>query len=295
MNFSSDMTTPIRSTKSGVGFRFHPTDEELIDHFLIRKINGDGDDDDLGIPEIKICDYEHWELPDLVKKESNDEAWYFFSPCDYKYKDSLRFNRRTKAGFWKPTGKTRKVIRKGTKKVIGTKRTLVFYKKQHSKQIRTSFVMHEYDIVAKSKGKSKFCLYKLKVKSEDNIESSDEIASPVNSSCEESDENEFGSEKGYLHGDMPELVSIETHDFEYQNDMLVSKGNLAAATPYSGLEINQSEPTFLEEQGPVTFFDEVKAWQLAGEEGSINTGILSPGPGSIDDCLAYDYNWYLCA
>ncbi|WCJ22538.1 NAC domain containing protein 62 [Euphorbia peplus] len=303
MNSLSAMKSSLTSRKSRVGFRFHPTDEELIDHFLIRKIHGDHEDD-ISFPEIKLCDYEPWELPDLIKKESNDEAWFFFSPCDYKYKASLRLNRKTKAGFWKPTGKTRKVVNKCSKKVIGTKKTLVFYKGNNRKSIRTSFILHQYNVVLQSKGKSKFCLYKLKVKTEldEMSSSSSPLDLTVNSSCEESNENKphLASDcENYIPemiDDMPELISLEAHDSEYQNlekhnGMLVFKGNSAAekyfydtSTPATfsgtGLQINESGPTCLEVEGPVTFFDELRA---------LSSGIMSP-----HNSICYDYNWDLC-
>lgn len=68
-------------------------------------------------------------------------------------KSKTRFNRKTNIkhetetktktedGYWKITGKDREIKRKGTNKVIGIKKTLVFYGNQHEK---TNWVMHEY-------------------------------------------------------------------------------------------------------------------------------------------------------
>lgn len=44
-----------------VGFRFHPTEEELVDHFLKKKLQGK-DFDDI-IPAIDILKWEPWDLP----------------------------------------------------------------------------------------------------------------------------------------------------------------------------------------------------------------------------------------
>lgn len=63
-----------------------------------------------------------------------------------KYSNSRRSNRRTKAGFWKPTGKTIKVKAKRNKEVIGTKKTLVFYKSASPKAERTAWIIHEYEV-----------------------------------------------------------------------------------------------------------------------------------------------------
>lgn len=43
------------------GFRFHPTDEELVNYYLKRKIHGHKIELDI-IPEIELYKSEPWEL-----------------------------------------------------------------------------------------------------------------------------------------------------------------------------------------------------------------------------------------
>ena len=80
------------------------------------------------------------------KNKSDNQACYFFCALDLKYVHSQRIRRTTKVGYWKPTGKVRKVKASGkSKNVIGTKRTLVFYNKAGlPKPVKSQWIMHEY-------------------------------------------------------------------------------------------------------------------------------------------------------
>jgi len=46
-----------------LGFRFHPTDEELVTHYLKGKITGQINSEAEVIPEIDVCKCEPWDLP----------------------------------------------------------------------------------------------------------------------------------------------------------------------------------------------------------------------------------------
>ncbi|KAJ3672201.1 hypothetical protein LUZ60_006922 [Juncus effusus] len=125
------------------GFRFHPTDEELVIYYLKRKILNRPLKLD-AIAEIDLYKLEPWELPPKSRIRSRDLEWYFFSPLDRKYSNKSRTNRATKEGYWKTTGKDREVKR--GEKIVGMKKTLVFHMGRAPSGKRTNWVMHEYRI-----------------------------------------------------------------------------------------------------------------------------------------------------
>ncbi|MFS7914363.1 putative transcription factor NAM family [Helianthus anomalus] len=124
------------------GFRFHPTDEELVDYYLRKKIESKRIDLDV-IKDIDLYRIEPWDLQDLCKlgtEEQND--WYFFSYKDKKYPTGNRTNRATKAGFWKATGRDKGIYSKNN--LVGMRKTLVFYKGRAPNGQKSDWIMHEY-------------------------------------------------------------------------------------------------------------------------------------------------------
>ncbi|OAY31058.1 NAC domain-containing protein 100 [Manihot esculenta] len=126
------------------GFRFHPTDEELISHYLYKKVL-DINFSSRAIGDVDLNKSEPWELP--WKAKMGVKEWYFFCVRDRKYPTGLRTNRATDAGYWKATGKDREIYR--GKSLVGMKKTLVFYKGRAPKGEKTNWVMHEYRLDGK--------------------------------------------------------------------------------------------------------------------------------------------------
>ncbi|KAK7330879.1 hypothetical protein VNO77_25085 [Canavalia gladiata] len=126
------------------GFRFHPTDEELVGYYLKRKVEGLEIELEV-IPVIDLYKFDPWELPEKSFLPKRDLEWFFFCPRDRKYPNGSRTNRATKAGYWKATGKDRKVTCQSTPSTItGYRKTLVFYLGRAPLGDRTDWIMHEY-------------------------------------------------------------------------------------------------------------------------------------------------------
>ncbi|KAL6962177.1 NAC domain-containing protein [Sarracenia purpurea var. burkii] len=120
------------------GFRFHPTDEELVMHYLCRKCASQP----IAVPiiaEIDLYKYDPWDLPGLASY--GEKEWYFFSPRDRKYPNGSRPNRAAGSGYWKATGADKPI---GLPKAVGIKKALVFYAGKAPKGEKTNWIMHEY-------------------------------------------------------------------------------------------------------------------------------------------------------
>ncbi|KAK9056972.1 hypothetical protein SSX86_024337 [Deinandra increscens subsp. villosa] len=133
------VTDPMTQLSLPPGFRFYPTDEELLVQYLCRKVAGHDFSLQI-IADIDLYKFDPWQLPSRAL--FGEKEWYFFSPRDRKYPNGSRPNRVAGSGYWKATG-TDKVIMTGGRRV-GIKKALVFYVGKAPKGNKTNWIMHEY-------------------------------------------------------------------------------------------------------------------------------------------------------
>ncbi|KAL9663178.1 hypothetical protein QQ045_028017 [Rhodiola kirilowii] len=142
-------TNPLNQLALPPGFRFFPTDEELLVHYLCRKVAGKH----FSVPiigEIDLYKFDPWVLPS--KANFGEKEWYFFSPRDRKYPNGSRPNRVAGSGYWKATGTDKVITTEGRK--VGIKKALVFYIGKAPKGTKTNWIMHEYRLLEASRRRS---------------------------------------------------------------------------------------------------------------------------------------------
>ncbi|KAJ4726261.1 NAC domain containing protein [Melia azedarach] len=137
---------PLSQLNLPPGFRFYPTDEELLVQYLCRKVAGHHFSLQI-IAEIDLYKFDPWLLPS--KAIFGEKEWYFFSPRDRKYPNGSRPNRVAGSGYWKATGTDKVITTEGRK--VGIKKALVFYVGKAPKGTKTNWIMHEYRLIENSR------------------------------------------------------------------------------------------------------------------------------------------------
>ncbi|KAF5821432.1 putative transcription factor NAM family [Helianthus annuus] len=130
------------------GFRFYPTEEELILFYLKNKIRGTNEvqqDIDRVIPQLHVYDFYPWDLPEYAGErcQGDPEQWFFFIPRQEKEARGGRPSRLTQSGYWKATGSP-SIVYSLSNRAIGVKRTMVFYNGRAPTGTKTKWKMNEY-------------------------------------------------------------------------------------------------------------------------------------------------------
>lgn len=131
------------------GFRFYPTEEELVSFYLSHRLQGYGQADlDRVIPVVDIYEIEPSQLPNYSGElcREDKEQWFFFVPMHEREARGGRTNRTTASGYWKATGSPSYVY-SSTNKVIGVKKTMVYYRGKAPLGRKTRWKMNEYKAI----------------------------------------------------------------------------------------------------------------------------------------------------
>ncbi|CAA2954255.1 NAC domain-containing 90 [Olea europaea subsp. europaea] len=127
------------------GFRFYPTEEELVSFYLHSKLEEKRLEINRVIPVVNVYQLEPWHLPkhsgELCRGDS--EQWFFFVPSQEREVRGGRPCRTTASGYWKATGSPSYVYSSDSK-VIGVKKSMVFYKGKAPTGRKTKWKMNEY-------------------------------------------------------------------------------------------------------------------------------------------------------
>ncbi|GAA0184480.1 hypothetical protein Leryth_001456 [Lithospermum erythrorhizon] len=114
------------------GFRFYPTDEELVVHFLHRKATILPCHPDV-IPDLELYPYDPWNLDGKAMVEGN--KWYYYSRRTQ--------SRITENGYWNPLGVDEPIFSSSGQKV-GMKKLYVFFVGEPLEGTKTNWIMEEY-------------------------------------------------------------------------------------------------------------------------------------------------------
>lgn len=127
------------------GFRFFPTEEELISFYLNKKLEDQNCNINRVIPMVDIYQLDPWHLPKRCGELCNGdtEQWFFFMPRQEREVRGGRPSRTTASGYWKATGSPSHVY-STENKVIGMKKSMVFYKGKAPTGRKTKWKMNEY-------------------------------------------------------------------------------------------------------------------------------------------------------
>ncbi|XP_040990983.1 NAC transcription factor ONAC010-like [Juglans microcarpa x Juglans regia] len=106
------------------GYRFCPTDVELVGYYLQKKISNQPVLPVSPIVSANVYLHKPEFLSEIFKDYGQTDYWYFFTPRDRKYRNGSRPSRSANGGYWKATGADKPII-DSYGKLIGFKKSFV--------------------------------------------------------------------------------------------------------------------------------------------------------------------------
>ncbi|KAI4348355.1 hypothetical protein L6164_009088 [Bauhinia variegata] len=128
--------------KLPIGYRFCPTDEELVIHYLKRKALAQPLPASV-IPEFDVLQTDPRGLPGVG--DLKERRYFFSNRRDHAYGNISR--RAAGSGYWKYTGKDKKIVVSASNKLVGIRKTLVFCEGKRSHVTNFRWIMHELRLV----------------------------------------------------------------------------------------------------------------------------------------------------
>ncbi|KAF0919278.1 hypothetical protein E2562_029042 [Oryza meyeriana var. granulata] len=134
------------------GFRFYPTEEELICFYLRNKLDSLRDDIERVIPVFDVYSVDPWHLSEIHHERlrgggggggGEGEPWFYFCPRQEREARGGRPSRTTPLGYWKVAG-TPGFVYSADCRPIGIKKTMVFYRGRTPSGTKTKWKMNEY-------------------------------------------------------------------------------------------------------------------------------------------------------
>ncbi|KAK4395566.1 NAC domain-containing protein 83 [Sesamum angolense] len=127
------------------GFRFQPTDEEIVFQYLARKtfrirclLQSS--------PKSTFSAFIRGSCQRPYIGNSDQDRYFFSNLHESNYQSVNRSSRTACGGYWKITGSDKQIVCSKRMPIVGIKRTLVFYKGKHPRAVRTDWFMHLYCI-----------------------------------------------------------------------------------------------------------------------------------------------------
>ncbi|KAM3410744.1 hypothetical protein ACQJBY_002774 [Aegilops geniculata] len=159
------------------GYRFYPTEEELVRFYLRHMLDGRRRSDiERVIPVADVCSLDPWQLPEVHRGAcaGHGEPWFYFCARQDREARGGRPSRTTPSGYWKAAG-TPGVVYSAAGRPVGTKKTMVFYRGRAPAGAKTKWKMNEYrafdddgadaDAAARLQVRSEFSLCRLYTRS----------------------------------------------------------------------------------------------------------------------------------